>query len=216
MAPGELTRTESGAGEDAHGTGSSGPDGRVPEHVAAGQHGAAGQPNEPGRHDEPGQHGGPGAEVDVPEELPVGAVRALSGRVSAATEFQADEQPTTPFSSVQLSRLDEALTLVSRHTQLRFSLYLGDLGEDSRAGALALHDKLGPAGVDAVLIAVDPNRRTVDIVTGPEARLRLADRSCKLAVMSMVASFKEGDLLGGLLSGLRMLSDQAGIPHHAH
>jgi hypothetical protein len=28
--------------------------------------------------------------------------------------------------------------------------------------------------------------------------------------MSMVASFKEGDLLGGLLSGLRMLGDQAG------
>jgi hypothetical protein len=53
-------------------------------------------------------------------------------------------------------------------------------------------------------------------VTGPEARLRLADRGCKLAVMSMVASFKEGDLVGGLLSGLRMLSGQAGVPHHAH
>jgi hypothetical protein len=210
MAPGELTRTESGAGEDAHVTGGSGPDGRVPEHGAAGQHGA------PDQHDEPGQHGGPGAEVEVPEDLPVGAVRTLSGRVSAATEFRDDEEPTTPFSSVQLSRLDEALTLVSRHTELRFSLYLGDLGENSRAGALALHDRLGPAGADAVLIAVDPNRRTVDIVTGPEARPRLPDRSCKLAVMSMVASFKEGDLLGGLLSGLRMLSDQAGIPHHAH
>jgi hypothetical protein len=32
----------------------------------------------------------------------------------------------------------------------------------------------------------------------------------------MVASFKEGDLVGGLLSGLRMLSDQAGVPHHSH
>jgi hypothetical protein len=28
--------------------------------------------------------------------------------------------------------------------------------------------------------------------------------------MSMVASFKEGDLAGGLVSGLRMLTDQAG------
>jgi hypothetical protein len=29
-----------------------------------------------------------------------------------------------------------------------------------------------------------------------------------------VASFKEGDLLGGLLSGLRMLADQAGSRRH--
>jgi len=28
--------------------------------------------------------------------------------------------------------------------------------------------------------------------------------------MSMVASFKEGNLAGGLVSGLRMLTDQAG------
>jgi hypothetical protein len=31
--------------------------------------------------------------------------------------------------------------------------------------------------------------------------------------MSMVASFKEGDLVGGLVSGLRMLTDQAGPKH---
>jgi hypothetical protein len=30
--------------------------------------------------------------------------------------------------------------------------------------------------------------------------------------MSMAASFKEGDLVGGLVSGLRMLCDQAGLP----
>ena len=101
-----------------------------------------------------------------------------------------------------------------RHAQLRFSIYLGDLGEDSHAGAQRLHDQLGPAGADSVLIAVDPQRRNVDIVTGPAARARLADCGCKLAVTSTVASFKEGDLLGGLLSGLRMLS--AGIPHHSH
>jgi hypothetical protein len=54
------------------------------------------------------------------------------------------------------------------------------------------------------------------VLTGPEARVRLPDRSAKLAVMSMVASFKEGDLLGGLLSGLRMLADQAGGRRRIH
>jgi hypothetical protein len=42
--------------------------------------------------------------------------------------------------------------------------------------------------------------------------MRLPDRGAKLAVMSMVGSFREGDLVGGLLSGLRMLADQAGEP----
>jgi hypothetical protein len=85
---------------------------------------------------------------------------------------------------------------------------------DRGHGAERLHDHLGAAAVDSVLVAVDLQRRDVDIVTGPEARMRRADRSCKLAVMSIVASFKEGDLIGGVLSGLRTLSDQAGIPHH--
>jgi hypothetical protein len=61
-----------------------------------------------------------------------------------------------------------------------------------------------------VLIAVSPGARVVEVVTGPYAAQRLPDRGAKLAVMSMVASFKEGDLIGGLVSGLRMLTDQAG------
>ena len=72
-----------------------------------------------------------------------------------------------------------------------------------------LHDGLDDAG-EAVLVAVSPEQRVVEVLTGPDARLRLPDRGAKLAVMSMVASFKEGDLFGGLLSGLRMLADQAG------
>jgi hypothetical protein len=156
-------------------------------------------------------HGGqPHGRDDQP--LPRGAFRTPSGRVSAARDVGAEAGPGAPFSSAQLTRLDEALTLASRHTRLRFSVYLGDLGEDSRAGADKLMDQLGEQAVDSVLVAVDPQHRTVDIITGPEAHVRLADRGCKLAVMSMLASFKEGDLFGGLLSGVRMLSDQAGRP----
>jgi hypothetical protein len=145
-------------------------------------------------------------------ELPVGASRTLSGRVSAAADLGEEHGRRLPFSSGQLSRLDEALTLVTRHTHLRFSVYLGELDGDSRVAAEKLHDELGDQSVDSVLIAVDPGRRTVDIVTGPEARIRLSDRDCELAIVGMVASFKEGDLIGGLLSGLRALSDHAGQP----
>lgn len=138
-----------------------------------------------------------------------------SGRVSQAevfTEPRVDEHPFTP---VQLSRLDEALTLASRETGLRFSVYLGDLGEDVPARVADLHAQLDGAD-EAVLVAVSPGQRVVEVRTGPEARIRLPDRGAKLAIMSMVASFREGDLVGGLLSGLRMLADQAGGRPRTH
>lgn len=134
------------------------------------------------------------------------------GRVSVARKLE-PQRRTLPFSGSQLASLDDALTLASRSTGLLFSVYLGDLGADTRARAEALHASsgLGREGVeDAVLIAVSPGQRVVELVTGTDARRRLSDRSAKLAVMSMVASFEVGDLAGGLTSGLRMLADQAG------
>jgi hypothetical protein len=156
--------------------------------------------------------GGTGTAVARPEsdELPVGAVVTASGRVSAAHDIQADPPDPQPFTPTQLGRLDEALTLASRETGLRFSVYLGDLGADASARAAELHAQL-EGSAEAVLVAVSPEQRVVEVLTGPEARIRLPDRGAKLAVISMLASFKEGDLLGGLLSGLRMLADQAGV-----
>jgi hypothetical protein len=156
-------------------------------------------------------HGGTGTAVARPEsdDLPVGAVVTASGRVSVAEEFEEPSRADEPFTPVQLTRLDEALTLASRETGLRFSIYLGDLGPEPQTRVAQLHDELEGSD-EAVLIAVSPGQRVVEVLSGGEARTRLPDRGAKLAVMSMVASFKEGDLLGGLLSGLRMLADQAG------
>lgn len=161
-----------------------------------------------------GEHGSQVAVVD-PADLPTGAVVTASGRVSTAEVYQDPTHTDHPFSPVQLSRLDEALTMASRETGLRFSIYLGDLGENPSARAAELHGEL-EGTTEAVLVAVSPEQRVVEVLTGPEARLRLPDRGAKLAVMSMVASFKESDLLGGLLSGLRMLADQAGGRRRSH
>lgn len=151
------------------------------------------------------------------EELPPGTALTESGRLSIAREIK-PAPPTVPFSPVQLARLDEALVLSSRSSGLDFSVYLGDLGPDTRARAEELHASLGEkAAADAVLVAVSPGQKAVEVVTGEESHRRVSDRACKLAVMSMVASFKEGDLIGGLVSGLRMLTDQAGSPpQHVH
>lgn len=153
--------------------------------------------------------------VAVPEDLPPGTVVTSSGRVSAAEVFTEPDRDAQPFTPVQLTRLDEALTLATRETGLRFSVYLGDLGSDVTARVAELHAQLEGSG-EAVLVAVSPEQRVVEVLTGAEARVRLPDRGAKLAVMSMVASFREGDLLGGLLSGLRMLADQAGGRRRTH
>ena len=143
------------------------------------------------------------------EDLPLGSVVTSSGRISSAEVFTEPDLSELPFTPVQLSRLDEALTLASRDSGLRFSVYLGDLGAKPTDTAQRLQGQMEGSD-ESVLVAVSPEQRVVEVVTGSEARVRLPDRGAKLAVMSMVASFKEGDLLGGLLSGLRMLADQAG------
>lgn len=151
----------------------------------------------------------PGEVIAEDPEHGYGAVVTASGRVSVARE-KTPVKPELPFSSVQLARLDEALTLSARSTGLAFSVYLGDLGGDTRETAEGLHASTGEYASTGVVIAVSPMQRKVEVVTGAESARRLPDRACNLAVMSMVASFKEGDLIGGLVSGLRMLSDQAG------
>jgi hypothetical protein len=114
-----------------------------------------------------------------------------------------------PFTTRQLLRLDEALRLADQSTGLIFSVYVGDLDEPVRGHAEKLHAQLAePAR--AVLVAVSPNQRILEVVTGAEARKRLPDRSAKLAALSMSAAFSGGDLAGGLVSGLAQLADQAG------
>ena len=114
-----------------------------------------------------------------------------------------------PFTTRQLLRLDEALRLADSSTGLTFSIYVGDLDEPTRANAEKLHGQLADPP-HSVLVAVSPNQRILEIVTGGEARRRLPDRAAKLAALSMAAAFGGGDLAGGLVAGLSQLADHAG------
>ncbi|SOE02285.1 DUF5130 family protein [Blastococcus haudaquaticus] len=125
--------------------------------------------------------------------------------------------PDELFTFQELARLDEALTMSSRETGLRFTLYIGDLGPRTRVQAEDLHARSGSHPTDAVLIAISPGQKVVEVVTGAGASRRLPDRACALAVLSMTTSFANGDLIGGIINGLRQLSDQAGHPAtHRH
>ena len=121
------------------------------------------------------------------------------------------------FSFQELARLDDALTMSSRETGLRFTLYLGDLGQRTRVRAEELHAASGSDPAHSVLLALSPGQRVIEVVTGAAAARRLPDRACALAVLSMTTSFAGGDLVGGIVNGLRQMSDQAGrLRHKAH
>ena len=146
------------------------------------------------------------------------AVRELDGELDFTRDPHPDsivreKHPDQVFSYQQLSRLDEALTMASRETGLRFTLYIGDLGTHTRARAEELHAQSGGDLAESVLLAISPGQRVMEVVTGAAAARRLPDRACALAVLSMTASFAGGDLVGGIVNGLRQLSDQAGHPH---
>jgi hypothetical protein len=114
-----------------------------------------------------------------------------------------------PFTTPQLLRLDEALRLADESTGLTFSVYVGELDEPVRGHAEKLHGQLEDPD-RSVLLAVSPNQRALEIVTGAVARRRIPDRSAKLAALSMAAAFGGGDLAGGTVSGLAQLAGQAG------
>lgn len=147
------------------------------------------------------------------DELAHGTAVVNVSRVSVARHLRVQE-PALPFTPQQLARLDEALTFAGRETGVAFSVYLGELGEDTRARAEQMFAGLGSAAPGAVLIAVSPGERVVELVTGSSVQRRVTDRAARLAVTAMVASFREGDLAGGLVSALRMLADQAGPAGH--
>jgi len=111
-----------------------------------------------------------------------------------------------PFTTPQLLRLDDALRVADRSTGLTFSVYVGELDEPVRGHAEKLHAQLAdPAR--SVLMAVSPNQRLLEIVTGTAARVRVPDRAAKLAALSMAAAFGGGDLAGGIVSGLAQLTE---------
>jgi hypothetical protein len=114
-----------------------------------------------------------------------------------------------PLGTRSLLRLEEALRLADAGTGLVFSVYIGELLDPSREDAESLHARLAEPD-RSVLIAVSPNQRILEIVTGVTARRRILDRDARLAALSMAAAFAGGDLGGGIVAGIAQLSDHAG------
>jgi uncharacterized membrane protein YgcG len=123
-----------------------------------------------------------------------------------------------PFTDGQVREISRGCSTATSESGLHFSVYVGPVEGDIREHAERLHAALGGLASRGVLILVAPGDRQLEIVTGKESARRLSDRACALAALSMTTSFAGGDLVGGTVTGLRMLSEGAGreLPAAAH
>lgn len=142
--------------------------------------------------------------VDV-DNLPYGSALTASGRVSAAHEFGTVNPDHLPFATQDLVSLDDALAEATRATQIRFNVYIGDLGEDVAAGANDVFPGT-PDAIRSVLIAVDPNRKAIEIRTGRRVSDRATDRVAQLGITAAVGPFRDGNLIDGLVSSVRVMA----------
>ncbi len=114
------------------------------------------------------------------------------------------------FTDAQTRELSRATATATAATGLHFSVYVGGVDGEIRDYAERLHAALGELADRSVLVVVSPTDRQLEIVTGGSASRRLSDRACALAALSMTTAFAGGDLVGGMVTGLRMMSESAG------
>ena len=145
--------------------------------------------------------------VARPDHLPSGWAVTSSGRLSVAAH--PGELPGQyPVPTLELMALDSALTNASRQSKARFAVYVGDLGADTAASARAVLADV-PTPNNAVLLAVSPDQRAIEVVYGADVRGRGAETAAPLGVSAAASAFREGNLIDGLISAVRVMS--AGI-----
>jgi len=115
-----------------------------------------------------------------------------------------------PFTDGQVREISRACAQASAESGLHYSVFVGPVEGEIRDHAERLHAALGAWASRGVLVLVAPGDRQLEIVTGKESSRRLSDRACALAALSMTTAFSGGDLVGGIVTGLRMLSEAAG------
>lgn len=113
----------------------------------------------------------------------------------------------TAFTNAQLADIEKALLRASEISGAHFSAYVGKLPA-KRDSAMAIHRQADRPD-SSVLIAVDPESRVVEVVTGRVLREHLDDQACRLACMTMTSRFTIGDIAAGLRDGIVILGDHA-------
>nr|WP_221333817.1 DUF5130 domain-containing protein [Nocardia transvalensis] len=143
--------------------------------------------------------------------MPRGYAVTTSGRVSGVHE-SGDVFREAPFSDHERLLLDNTLTEATRATKVRFNIFIGDLKPEPSAGADAIFPGT-PEAERSVLIAVSPNDRAVEVRSGRDVADRVNDRICQLGATAALSSFRQGELIDGLVSAVRVMAAAIGRPN---
>lgn len=136
--------------------------------------------------------------------LPVGWAHTSSGRLSIATE-PGNLPERYPFGTLDLVTLDDALIQASRRSKARFAVYVGDLGGDTAGRAREIFADV-PTSNNAVLLAVSPDQHAIEVAYGSDLCGRGVEVAAPLGVAAAASAFREGNLIDGLISALRVMS----------
>ena len=107
--------------------------------------------------------------------------------------------------STDLVFLDDALKYGSRAAKARFAVFIGDLGADTAATARQILAKV-PTPDNAVLLAVSPNQRAIEVVYGSDVSGRGIEESAPKGVAAAAELFKDGKLIPGLIKAVQVMS----------
>ena len=119
------------------------------------------------------------------------------------------------FSAEQRHDIDRAIRAAETVSRYEFSVYVGAADGEPHAFARRLHAALA-APDRSVLVMVDPDARSLEVVTGSAVRRDLPDESARLAIATMQSTFEAGDLPGGIKRGVALLADAARKPEMLH
>lgn len=120
------------------------------------------------------------------------------------------------FSAGQIEAIERAIGHAHTESGLDYSVFVGAPDGDLREQGRKLLGALGDDGDRSVLVVIDPARRRLEILTGVTAARFLDDRATALGAMSMTSSFAAGDLVGGIVAGLRTLGEHGRQPRTLH
>jgi hypothetical protein len=137
-------------------------------------------------------------------DLPLGFVVTSSGRISGVTQ-PGGLSAHYPFPTKDLVVLDDALKYGSRAAKARFAVYVGGLGDDTAATAREILAEV-PTPDNAVLLAVSPDQRAIEVVYGSDVKGRGIESAEPLGVSAAASAFQVGNLMDGLVSAVRVLS----------
>jgi uncharacterized membrane protein YgcG len=119
------------------------------------------------------------------------------------------------FTQAQRQEISRTVEDAQRDSGWVFAVEVGPSPDRTRAYAEALHARL-PDPTRSILVQVDPNRRTLEIVTGDTVARWVSNRAAGLVAVTMQSAFAGGDLTRGLVSGIRQLAQLSQTPRSLH